>query len=202
MSIEDSYDIFPVYLLVFICCVLTIVSQIDLRRQRHDSVVVESGRYVALGKVAGEISGISRLLAQISGDKSIDVSADGLAAVVKYSLTETQAGPNRIAEASDLMKKLCYNRVALGLNEKLRNVLGLALALRSSSSGATDEEARVFAAVNLDSMTIPPLSELTRGLRRSDAALSPRRGAGSDSPRIGRRWDSPTRGESPTRAGR
>ena len=165
-------------------------------------MVTESGRYIPLCRTAGEIYGIARLLAQTSGDRTIDISAEGLAAVVKFCLAETPAGPNRIADASDLMKRLCYNRVSLGLQEDLRNTLGLAVALRSSMSGATDEEARIFASVNLDLQTVPPLAELTRGLRRSDSMISPRRGAGGDSPRQNPRWEYPTRGESPTRGGR
>ena len=142
------------------------------------------------------------MLSNIVGDLSIDMSAEGLASVAKYCLTETQSGPNRIAEASELMRRLCYSRVALGLPEDLRYVFGLALALRCSTSGATDEEARIFATVNIDSQTMPPLAELNRGMRRSDVftSQSPRRGG--DSPVRAARFDLAGRGESPTRAGR
>jgi hypothetical protein len=166
-----------------------------------------------LCRAAGEILGIARLLAAITGDWTLDITADGLACIARFCLVDTASGPNRVAEASELMRRLCYSRIALGLPNELRYVLGLTLALRSAASGATDDEIRVFAALNMDQQTVPSLADLTRGLRRSDIPSSPRRGsprrgsfsrrgAGNESPRRVTRWESPIHEESPARGAR
>ena len=177
------------------------LSQVNLRRERHRLVVSESSRFMPLCRVAGEISGIARLLAATTGDWTLDITADSLASIARFCLVDTASGPNRIAEASDLMRRLCFCRIALGLPSDLRNVYGLTLALRAAASGATDDEIRIFAALNMDQQTVPPLADLTRGLRRSDRDIpaSPRRGVGNESPRKVTRWESPIHGESPTR---
>jgi hypothetical protein len=177
-------------------------SQVNLRRERHHLVVSESSRYMPLYRVAGEISGIARLLAATTGDWTLDVTADSLASIARFCLVDTASGPNRVAEASELMRRLCYNKIALGLPYELRYALGLTLALRSAASGATDDEIRIFAALNIDQQTVPPLADLTRGLRRSDISSSPRRGAGADSPQRVTRWESSISEESPTKGAR
>ena len=183
-------------------CELCVPSQVNLRRERHHLVVSESSRYMPLCRVAGEISGIARLLAAITGDWTLDITADALASIARSCLVDTASGPNRVAEASELMRRLCYCRIALGLPNEVRYVLGLTLALRSAASGATDDEIRIFAALNMDQQSVPSLADLTRGLRRSDIPSSPRRVAGNDSPQRVTRWESPIREESPARGAR